>query len=353
MKTKKFLVVVASAFLLSGCNLSSGSNNGAAAGEEVDYKTFVRKMADSIEKNEFFIKDGVKSNKELKGSGNISYLAKVNVGGKETQTDDIQANATANAKVDLNNDIAKADLTYKVELNDGSKTASLEDSFSGQLQGEDGKLYAIDLKDNKSGLLLEEFAGFKSYLDYIPNGLEKTPNWKETYVSSIEKYYDELINENEALKKAIDGGLIKYYVNGDKFTAKFAGKGNFDIPSKVYENSLDSETGETLTEAKVVYTINVGVSGSYTIKLDLTNGNESYGMSGNANIVLTIKDAVDDNKFNYSPIATTLIESITKTKGTEAHYYELGSNDSLNVQLNAKLNLSLKDSDVTLEKVSL
>lgn len=351
MKKFKLLAVLSLPFLLMSCN--SGNSGGSSnKGEEVDFKTFVTKLADSVEKNEFFIKDGVKSDKEFKANGNISYLNKASISGKEETIDDIKASASGSAQLDLDNDIAKADFKYKVSLIDASQNKTLDGTFSGQLQGDNGKLYAIDLTNNKSTIVNGTFTKFKDYLNNIPSSLEKTSNWKETYVSSIIKTYDDLMAENAEFKKAMESGILKYYVSDESYTMKLSGEASFEYPAKYYEVSTNSETGETKTTEKIAYKLAINVSGGYTIKLDLTNGKESLAMNGKLALNVTVKDAVEDNKLQLSSIATSLINRLNGTS-VDPKYYQLGSNDSLNLEVNAKLNASLKDTNVTLSKVSI
>ena len=330
MKAKRFLVVLASAFLLSACELSSGGGNGGASlGEEVDYKTFVSKLLDSAEKNEFFIKDGVKSNKAVKASGNINLSLKSKVNDVESEYFGIKLSGKVDGQVDIDNDIAKADFSYKIELNNKGVKQSQEDTFSGQLQGDEGKLYAVDLKESKSSVLLEEFPGFKYYLNYIPEYLAKSENWKEEYYQLMTEEYDEMMKENEEFKKIMDSGLIKYYVNGDSYTAKLAGKASVDIPITSKEVS---DTGEVSEIEKTSYVLALDVSGSETVKMDLTNGNESYSMSGNMGINITLKDAEESVSFLEDQ--------------------KLSNGDSIGISLSAKFSASIKDADVSLEKVS-
>ena len=347
MKKLKLLAVLSLPFLLMSCNSSNGGNT--PKGEEVDFKTFVTKLADSVEKNEFFIKDGVKSDKELKANGNISYLTKTTINGKEETVDDIKASASGSAKLDLDNDIAKADFSYNLSLNSPKGSKNFDGKFSGQLQSENGKLYAVDLVNNKSRIVNESFTTFKDYLNYIPNTLAKTSDWKKTYVDSINSAYDQMMSESAEFKKAMESGILKYYVSGESYTLKLSGETSFEYPVNVY--AYNSTTGESEI-AETVYKLVINVSGGYTIKLDLTNGKESLSMNGKLGLNVTVKDAIEDNKLQLGSLAEIIIKAFTGSSD-ESTYYELGSNDSLNVEINAKLSASLKDSNVTLEKVSL
>lgn len=348
MKKFKLLAVLSLPFLLMSCN--SGGGGSSSSGEEVDFKTFVTKLGDSVEKNEFFIKDGVKSDKELKANGNITYVSKATISGKEEAIDKIKASASGNAQLDLDNDIAKADFKYNLSLADSAQSKNLDGKFSGQLQSDNGKLYAIDLNNNKTTIVNVSFTKFKDYLNSIPNALAETSDWKKTYVDSINSTYDQMMSENAEFKKAMESGILKYYVSDESYMMKLSGEASFEYPVKYHEVSTNSETGETKTTEKIAYKLSINVSGSYTIKLDLTNGKESLAMNGKLALNVTVKDAIGDYKLQYSSLVSLINRAFN---GGEATYYELGSNDSLNVEVNAKLSASLKDTNITLSKVSI
>ena len=179
-------------------------------------------------------------------------------------------------------------------------------------------------------LVLSKYSIFKTVdVTDIPEYLAKSENWKEEYYQLMTEEYDEMMKESEEFKKLMDSGLIKYYVNGDSFTAKLAGKASIDIPITSKEVS---ETGEVSETEKTSYVLALDVSGSETVKMDLTNGNESYSMRGNMGINITLKDAEESVSFLEDQ--------------------KLSNGDSIGISLSAKFSASIKDADVSLEKVS-